>query len=149
MNGSMSELRNAIEDFNHFAATVRDKLHDSVPIPFHVDPLLRVVISFDEPIPLDKHVALEFFNKRFMEISSVIIENQKMVFFFNSENGEDTDTYEILLYDNVKDIMGWEYYLITLVSHVILSGIKGAREEAEAFLSKLTETIDVGKEGNE
>ena len=144
-NGQMKELRDAIERFNYFATSLRDRLHGSVPIPFHIDPLLHIVVNFEEPIPIDGLVAIEFFNKRFMEISSVIIEGQKVIFFFNSENGEDTDTYEILMYDNIKNIMAWEYYLLSLVSHEIIPLINGAREGAEAFLNKLLEIIDVDK----
>jgi len=148
-NGQMNELRDTIERYNYAAASLRDKLHSAVPIPFHIDPLLDVVVSFEEPIPLDKHVALELYNKKFMEISSVIIRNQKVIFFFNTEDGEDTNACEVLLYDNISNIFMWEYYLLTLIAHEIVPLINGAREEASAFLSKLMGTIDASKKGED
>jgi len=148
-NRQMNELRDAIKAFNYAAASLRDKLHSAVPIPFHIDPLLDIVVSFEEPIPLDKHVAFELFNKKYMEISSVMIRNQKIMFFLNSENGEDTDTCEISIYDNMNDMIFWEYYLVSLVADKLVPLINGAREEADMFLNKLLETIDVDKSGEE
>jgi len=135
----MDELAKTIEAFNYAATSLRDKLHAAVPIPFHIDPLLDIVVSFEEPIPLDKHVAFELFNKKYMEISSVMIRNQKIMFFLNTEGGEDTDTCEISIYDNMNDMMFWEYYLISLVADKLVQLINNAREEASDFLNKLME----------
>jgi len=140
----MDELAKTIEAFNYTSAVLRDKLHSSVPIPFHIDPLMHVTISFEEPIPVEELIATELFDKHYIEISSIRIIDQRIEFTF-AEDGEDTLEYDVLMYDNINNIMFWEYYLLSLVAPILIEHIKGKREEINKFIDFLNEAMKVGE----
>ena len=137
INQKIRELGETVKSFNYTATSLSDMLRSAVPAPFHPDPVLTVAITLEDPIPLDTRVAVEFFNKVFMEISGVKIEGQAIVFFFNSEDGEDSAMYRVMLYDSIQTIELWERYLLELVADSLIPVINEARESTERFLQVL------------
>jgi len=137
INQKIRELGETVKAFNYTATSLSDMLRSAVPAPFHPDPVLTVAITLEDPIPLDTPVSVEFFDKLFVEISAIKIERQTVVFYFNTEDGEDSLQYQVMLYDSIQTIELWERYLLELVADSLIPVINKARESAERFLQVL------------
>ena len=137
-NGEIRELEKAINTYNNLAVRLRDKLRSSMPAPFRLDPMLNFSVILGESIPVDRHIALEFFNKKFMEITDIKIENQSIVIFFKDEDGKRV-IYYIILHDGIETIELWEAYLLSLIAGHIIQPINEERKKMEVFLNELME----------
>jgi hypothetical protein len=138
----MDMLAETIRDYNYTSTELRDTLRSTVPKPFNLDPLLTVHLNFDEPIPVNEFLAIELFNKHFIEISGVRIIDQSITFYFNTEDGEDSLEYTMNVYDNALDIELWQYYLISLVAPDVAEYVRGVREGAIKFINHLKEIAE-------
>ena len=142
----IDELADMIKSYNYTSTELRDKLRSAIPTPFKLDPLLSVTLSFEEPISVDELIAIELFNKHYIEITGIKIADQTILFVFNTEDGEDTLEYTMAIYDNVETIELWQYYLLSLVAPSLMEYIKGKKEEVNkfiAFLNEITEKIKI------
>ena len=147
INQRIRELGDAIKMYNDIAVVLRDKMRSPILIPFRMDPLLNININLDEPIKVDKDIAVEIFGKDYLEITGIKIQGQVITFFFDGEDGEGTDTYRLFLYDSINTINVWEFYLLSLIAnHDVIKQIDMEREEASAFLNKLMEMTGEGNE---
>ena len=139
INQKIKELGEAVKTYNDIAAVLRDKLRSSVPIPFKLDPILSFTVVLGETIPVDKYIAMEFFGKKFMEITDVKVGHQSIIIFFKDEDGKSV-IYNIVLHDGIETIELWEAYLLSLIADHIKQPINMERKQIEAFLDKIMET---------
>jgi len=145
----INELSEAIEAFNYASSSLRDVLRSAIPLLFHVDPLMHVTLSFEEPIAVDELIATEIFGKHYIEITAIRLIDQQVQFVFNTEDGEDTLEYTMGIYDNMKEIELWQYYLLSLIAPAIVPLIKRKAEEMNNLTVLLRETVKMDKKGED